>query len=223
MFVRNILAKIFEWCPLQSDIVKTAAVFDPANIAVVSQESLQKTLKTLLSELIHLKIISTSHGDKALLEFSNFYNKECQLRKEELKNYSEEDQRLDTFYFSEQIGIQKYENLSFVLCLLLTLSHGQSDVERNFSLKNNLEQNNQSEETIVARRMIKDHLVSHNLKPIDVVIDQPLMLAVKNARMKYGKSLRKLCQKRDRSDERERRRKKPCSKLKGTLLFLRRL
>ena len=111
------------------------------------------------------------------------------MRKEELKNYSEEDQRLDTFYFSEQIGIQKYENLSFVLRLLLTVSHGQSDVERNFSLKYNLEQNNQSEETIVARRMIKDHLVSHNLKPFDVVIDQPLMLAVKNARMKYGKSL----------------------------------
>ena len=72
-----------------------------------------KIFKTLLTELAELKIISVSHGDKALQEFSNFYDEERVLHLKQFKEYSEKDQRLDEFFFHD-IGIGKYTHLSFV-------------------------------------------------------------------------------------------------------------
>ena len=91
---------------------------------------------------------------------------------------------MDSFYFKD-LGIGKYKELSFVIRLIFTLSHGQSAVERSFSLRGNLEQHNQEEDTIISRRIIKDYLTSNKIEPYNVVIDKPLILAVKNSRLKY--------------------------------------
>ena len=118
-----------------------------------------------------------------------------------LRIYNAFKQRLDTFYFSELHVGDKYPHMSFVLRLILTISHGQSAVERNSSLKNNLEQDNQSDVTIVARRICKDYLVANNVKPSDIVIDKNMILAVKSARMKYAQYLEQVDAERKKSVE----------------------
>ena len=187
VFVRNMLEKIFERLPITSDILKCAAVFDPSNL-VLARGTLMKIFKTLLTELVELKIISVSHGDNVLQEFSNFYDEERVLHLKQFKEYSEKDQRLDEFSFHD-IGIGKYTHLSFVARLIFTVSHGQSAVERNFSLKNNLEQDNQDTNTIVARRICKDYMCAKKIKPTDIVVDKQLTLAVKNANAMYKQHL----------------------------------
>ena len=88
------------------------------------------------------------------------------LHLKQFKEYSEKDQPLDEFFIHD-IGIGKYTHLSFVARLIFTVSHGQSAVERNFSLKNNLEQDNQDTNTIVARRICKDYMGAKKIKPTD--------------------------------------------------------
>ena len=44
----------------------------------------------------------------------------------------EESDPLDNFFF-QKVNIQNYKTLSFVVKLVLTLSHGQASVERQFS------------------------------------------------------------------------------------------
>ena len=174
VFVTSILSKLFERSPLGSDILRLFGVIDLNNISSLPKQSLQNTMKKLLCVLVELKIISISNGDKALEQFSAFLDNECERYKEKFQSFSEKT-RLDNFYFSE-IGVQKYQELSFVIRLLLTLSHGQSAVERDFSLRKNLEQHNMSPESIIAKRMIKDHLCNNKLAPYEVVIDKSLPL-----------------------------------------------
>ena len=42
--------------------------------------------------------------------------------------FVQEDERLDNFYF-KKLNARKYTELSFVIRLILTLSHGQASVE----------------------------------------------------------------------------------------------
>ena len=101
-------------------------------------------------------------------------------------------------YFHDLRVGEKYRNMSFVIRLICTMSHGESAVERDFSLKKNLEQDNQSEITVVSRRICKDHMVANKVKPSELVVDKKLLLAVKSARRKYAEHL-----------EEEAKRKKP--------------
>ena len=96
-------------------------------------------------------------GDQALEQFSSFLDIELEKHKHKFERFCEKEMHLDQFYFVEVAVHKKYAELSFVICLLFTLSHGQTDMERDFSLRKNLEQHNTSPETIISKRRTKDH------------------------------------------------------------------
>ena len=58
--------------------------------------------------------------------------------------------RLDDFYF-KKMKVSKF----------LTLSHGQADVERGFSVNNDVLQDNIQEDLIISKRLVKDFLNSN--------------------------------------------------------------
>ena len=97
--------------------------------------------------------------------------------------FDESSCHLDEFYF-ENIGIQKYGELSFVIRLILTLSHGQSSVERGFSINNSILETNMLPATVVSKRIVRDHMITKGLQPHTIKIDKPIMLAAKGARQK---------------------------------------
>ena len=66
--------------------------------------------------------------------------------------------RLEKFYF-EEISIQKYEEIAEVLKIVQTLSLGQASMERGFSHNNTLVQTNMSAESVISKRLIKDHML----------------------------------------------------------------
>ena len=108
----------------------------------------------------------------------------------EFSGFCSKESRLDDFYF-KTVGIGKYKELSFVLKVLLTISHGQASVERGFSHNNAFLKTNMSPETVIAKRMIKDRILSRDLKPYRIEISKPLVLALKSARQKYEIHLEK--------------------------------
>ena len=79
------------------------------------------------------------------------------------------DERLVKLYF-DTFGISRFKKLASVVALVLTLSHGQASVERGFS-QNNLIQVKMSPDTIISKKIIKDHMLANNLKPHTITID----------------------------------------------------
>jgi len=83
------------------------------------------------------------------------------LKELEFKSFKREKQRLDEFYFAPKFDIKRYKQLCYVLKIILTLSHCQAAVERRFSLNKALLKTNISEESIIAKKIIRDHMVAN--------------------------------------------------------------
>ena len=72
---------------------------------------------------------------------------------------------------------------------MLTLSHVQAAVEQSFSLGNALLNYNVSEDSINAKKVIKDHMLSSGLEPHTIHISNQLIQSVATARkFKRGKT-----------------------------------
>ena len=74
--------------------------------------------------------------------------------------------------------VKQYESLSQFIKCVLVLFHGQSQVERGFSVNKALMNDNMQEKTVVSRRSVKDIMQTHNLKPFDVKITKELKKSV---------------------------------------------
>ena len=64
--------------------------------------------------MIELNIMESSWGDKALSEFNSFCDNDRETISDKFAEFDGSSYHLDEFYF-EKIGIQKYDELSFVL------------------------------------------------------------------------------------------------------------
>ena len=69
--------------------------------------------------------------------------------------------------------------------LLLTMSLSQTAVERGFSHDNAAWKTNMSSETVVSKRMTKDHMLAFNLKPHPIETTNPLIVALKSSCRRY--------------------------------------
>ena len=66
----------------------------------------------------------------------------------------------------------------------MLLSHGQPSVERSFSVNKELVVENQQEQTLVARRIIRDHILQANgVTSVDITRD--MVLAAGSVRPRY--------------------------------------
>ena len=65
--------------------------------------------------------------------------------------------------------------------IVFVLSHGQAPVERGFNDNNLILRLNQNDDTVVARRFIKDHLKAHQVQLYTLGIDQKMVRSFKSA------------------------------------------
>ena len=71
-----------------------------------------------------------------------------------------------------------------MLRLLLTLSHSRAGIERGFSHNSFLLKTN-SPETVIAKRLIKDHMLSNDLTPHNLDISKSMLKVSKSVHDKY--------------------------------------
>ena len=95
------------------------------------------------------------------------------------------NRKIDLILFSSLPAIKKYVNLAFVIKMILTLSHGQAAVERSFSINKSVVDVNMKEESIVARKTIKDHMLSNDIQPDMIEISNKMINFYRSARQKY--------------------------------------
>ena len=133
-FIRSMLTKLFERSPLGSLILKSAAIFDPAKLRELPKEKIRDRWKMLLKCFIDLGILSPQQCDTATTQFKAFLDEKLKMFRADFDGFLRDCLRLDEFYFAG-IGVQKYDQVSFVLRLLLTLNHRQAAIEWGFSHK----------------------------------------------------------------------------------------
>ena len=103
-------------------------------------------------------------------------------------SHSKEKRQAWMYFFFSYTDIVKYKELSSLSKIILTLSHGQAAVERGFRNNNSLSKVNISELSLVCKKIVRDHLISNQLKPHTVPITNQLMRSVALVRQKYNKS-----------------------------------
>ena len=176
-FSIGVLEKMSGICPLGYVVVKAAKCFSPSSLSneKMKDEDRQSKMKQLTLKLVSLKVLQYSVGNKALLQFTEFLFKEKVTNKDRLSIFNRKTQRLDNLYFDD---IRVHE-------IVFVLSHGQVSVERGFNDNNLVLRLNQNDDTVVARRFIKDHLKAHQVQSHTLVIDQKMVHSFKSAWRTY--------------------------------------
>ena len=118
-------------------------------------------------------------------------------------NRNSAEDRVDTLFFECMAG-ESYKTLFSVVKLFLVLSHGQATVERGFSINKEVEVKNLKEHTLVAQRIVCDHVNSVG-GVLKVELSKPLLLSVKMSRQRYEKYLDQERQKKKTEQERSKR------------------
>ena len=120
-------------------------------------------------------------------EFLEFVGHEMKSHSDVFQSFKRDKTSLDVFFFS-YTDIVKYKEFFSLVKMILTLSHGQVAVEHEFSINNSLSKVNISEQSLVCKKIVRDHLILNQLKPHTVPITNQFMHSVALARQKYNKS-----------------------------------
>ena len=91
---------------------------------------------------------------------------------------------MDTFF--SQVLLEKcYESLWKVFILIFSLFHGQTAIECGFKMNNDCSVISQSKESLIALRIVKDHLNTKNLTAANILITRNMISNVKAAKARY--------------------------------------
>ena len=136
-----------------------------------------------------LNIVLPIRCDKITEQYIEFVEYQLKYNRDRFITFSRQERDLDDFYFAD-LDLGKFPDLSFLIKIVLTLSHdGQAAVERSFSINNSVLNLNIKEDSIVAKKIVKDHMISNSLKPYTISITNQLIRSFYAARQKYQESL----------------------------------
>ena len=127
-FVKVTVNKILEHFPDGLAIICNANMFDPTKMTSRPTENFHIKARNLLRGPLNLKILTPTYCDNSLSELKDFLRnnvKKLPLVKKE--------HRLDEFFFSA-VPVENYQNLTFILKTVLTLSHHHAAAEKILSI-----------------------------------------------------------------------------------------
>ena len=105
-----------------------------------------------------------------------------------------------THFFSQFLLEKCYESLWKVFVLIFCLFHGQAAIECGFKTNNDCSVINQSKESLIALRIVKDHLNAKNVTAANIPITRNMISNVKAAKARY---FEKIEQKKKEENQRE--------------------
>ena len=157
--IRSAVQKLQEKSPIFYNFVCNYLVFDPQVVVNENIEDMQCKIKKPLEHLIKFEILDSLCCDKVLVHSVEFVTQEVKLNIDKFKLFHRYKRKLDVFYF-QTIGLDKYKELRYVMKVILTLSHGKASVEHGFSINKSVLKVNITEESIVSKKLVRDHMVA---------------------------------------------------------------
>lgn len=180
-FLITLLDKLLKKAPVHHMLVRSMQCLDPRRMAG-SKELCVTQMRRMLHILVEAKHVNEAVCDDILREFREF----CDLAALQVKfrEFDPKTARVDTLLYETMGTKPSLSRVWNVVKLLLVLSHGQASVERGFSINKELIVENQRERSLVARRLIVDHVRSVG-GVTKVEITKELLLSAAGARQKY--------------------------------------
>ena len=178
----DILTKLQEKCPASYSLVRHLSCLNPINMAKAKEACLLK-FKKVITLLVNLERIAEKDVDNVLQEYTLFLHNIPVFGIQRFADFNATNDRIDTLFHEFMAG-DRYKELFPVVKLILVLSHGQTAVEREFSVNKELEVENMKEHTLVARRIVCDRINSVN-GLANVVMSKDLLISVKQSKKKY--------------------------------------
>ena len=184
--VVGIFEKIIERSPITKPLCKQLSYLAPSNLAKKKAEAIEGYINKSLLELTSKNIVTPNFADKVSSDLGEFIRtvKRNSEMKELCVKFDKTKDRVDVFYV-KTLHVTKFKALFSFMQLVFCLSHGQSSVERGFSINRDTAKTNMHKDTFIRRRLIKDHLISTASTPATFHIDQDLMISCTAAKMKY--------------------------------------
>ena len=108
---------------------------------------------------------------------------------EAFTNFNVDVHRLDKLLYGVLAKDKTQQELWSVVRIVLLLSHGQASVERGFSVNKETMSENMAEHTLVAKRVVKDYLLSMGGKVADLKLTPALLSAAVSGRQRYQQFL----------------------------------
>ena len=131
--IQSILKKLKEKSPLNFNLMRNAACLVPLNIIQKKNTYVSKFGK-LVTGLYECKHINAEGADQSKDQFESFVDSEAKKSAEEFFKYDMVNDRLDKFFGRWLFRNEKYTSLWKVMIFVLTLSHGQAQIESGFNI-----------------------------------------------------------------------------------------
>ena len=163
-------------------LARSISCLDPHFIAQ-SPDACKTLLTRMLKSLVDAKRLQGSVCDEILQQFEHFMRS---VLSSELLQFKPGQDRLDIFLHDKMCT--PYPKLWMAVRMALLLSHGQATIERRFSVNKEVVIENQQTKSLIARRLIKDHIIQAG-GILQVSITKQMMISVRSARSRYSQYL----------------------------------
>ena len=94
----------------------------------------------------------------------------------------------DEFYSQFLSKEKQYTSLWLICQLVFIISHGQAAIERGFQINKELSVQNQSTDSLIALRIVNDHLQSNGFTAANIPITREMVKHARAARLRYSES-----------------------------------
>lgn len=177
--------KLLKKGPVHHQLVRSMQCLDPRRIAL-SKELCLPQMSRILHTLVDAKHAEESVCDDILREFSEFCDSAA--LQANFREFDPKTNRVDTLLYETMGSKPSFSKVWDVVKILLVLSNGQASVERGFSINKEMIVENQKEKSLVAQRLIVDHVRSvGGLNQVGIT--KELLLSAARARQKYHEYL----------------------------------
>lgn len=184
----KMIEKIIDRSPLKFKLTKWISCLDPAVIAF-DYKTAENRLTKCLEVLVSRKWKTGAQADSIKKEYREVFGSPAFAEK--CKNFRRNQTRLDDFLFDAMtLSFGLISSLREFVVLILTLSHGNSTVERGFSVNSECVVENLTEESLIAIRQVYDGvLASGGLDQLEIT--KEMVHYARNAHARYSECLKK--------------------------------
>lgn len=204
-FLKRMTLKILERSPLRYSVVKYLPCLDPRKMADHPDSSHEK-FTSFLGKLLEAKHLTAIQCDETKHQYEDLLSTVRDHHHEEFRSFTPK-QPLDTFFYNILGQESKYSSLWMVIKMALVLSHGQSEIERGFSVNKDILSDNMQESTIIAYRHVYDGIRKLSCKAHDLPITKEMMASCRHSYSRYKVQMEDLNKKKKAEEAIERKRK----------------
>ncbi|RUS83573.1 hypothetical protein EGW08_008679 [Elysia chlorotica] len=164
----SIISKIAQKSPIAYQLARDVTCINPENVKLPNAS---ERFHNLVKELHAKRWLSPDEVNDSLYQYKSMCSKV-------LENLTVET-RLDQFY--RALDLEGMDALKKVINMVLTMSHGNAEVERGFSVNKEVSVENMAERSIIARRLICQFIKDNGNCPAMVPLGKKMLTSCSGA------------------------------------------